>query len=64
MTQWVYENIKDYVAAIEPANVLCEPRSVLREKGMLPELQPGETKKFRVEIGIAEGKEEINNLCK
>lgn len=57
MTHWVLESIKDYVVAIEPANVPCRPRNVLREMGILPEIKAGETKKFRVEIGIAEGAE-------
>lgn len=65
MTQWALENIKDYVVAIEPANVPCETRSVLREKGMLPEIAPGEVVKFRIEIGVIEGNEEIaKTLCK
>lgn len=63
MTQWVLEDVKDYVAAIEPANVPCEARNILREMGILPELQPGEIKTFRVEIGIAEGAE-IEKLSK
>ncbi len=56
MTQWVLEDYKDYVLAIEPANVPCESRNKLREKGMLPEIAPGETKKFHVEIEIASEK--------
>ena len=65
MTQWVLENIKDYVVAIEPANVPCEPRCVLRERGILPEIGPGEVKRFRVEIGVIEGNEEIaETFCK
>ncbi len=33
MTQWVLEDYKDYVLAIEPANVPCESRNVLRKRG-------------------------------
>ncbi len=54
MTQWVLEDYKDYVLAIEPANVPCESRNVLRERGLLPELKAGETKNIRVEIEIKE----------
>lgn len=59
MTQWVLENVKDYVLALEPANVPCEPRSVLREMGIFPILNPGETTNFRVEIGVISGNENI-----
>ncbi len=64
MTQWVFENVKDYVVALEPANVPCEPRNVLREKGILPVILPGETVHFRLEIGVISGNEEIiKHLC-
>ncbi len=53
MTQWVLEDYKDYVLAIEPANVPCESRNILRKKSIFPEIAPGETKKFHVEIKIA-----------
>ena len=63
MTHWVFEGIKDHVVALEPANVPCKPRNILREEGFLPELKAGEVKKFRVEIGILEGAE-IDKLSK
>lgn len=59
MTQWVMEDIKDYVVALEPANVPCEPRNVLRNMGIFPTLDPGEKRRFRLEIGVISGNEEI-----
>lgn len=59
LTQWVLEDIKDYVLALEPANVPCEPRNALRERNMLPHIEPGETVDFRVEIGVIEGNKDI-----
>lgn len=59
MTQWALEDVKDYVLALEPANVPCEPRDVLRKKGILPFLQPGETIKFTVEMGVIDGNKNI-----
>lgn len=56
LTEWKLENIKDYVLALEPANVPCESRNVLREMGILPYLAPGEKVNFRVEIGVKEDK--------
>lgn len=59
MTQWVMEDVKDYVVALEPANVPCEPRNVLRNMGIFPTLAPGEKCRFRLEIGVINGNEEI-----
>ena len=56
LTEWKLENVKDYVLALEPANVPCESRDVLREMGILPYLAPGEKVNFRVEIGVKEDK--------
>lgn len=62
MNQWVLEDWKDYIVALEPANVPCESRDVLRKMGVLPILQPGERKTFRVEIGVVAGNEAIEAL--
>ena len=59
LTQWVLEDVKDYVLALEPANVPCESRDYLRKNNLLPFLAPGETKKFRVEINVIAGNDEI-----
>lgn len=64
MTQWILENIKDFVLAIEPANVPCEPRNVLRERNQLPYINPGEKVNFSIKIGIIAGKENIEEFCK
>ena len=59
LTQWVLEDVKDYVLALEPANVPCESRDYLRKNGLLPFLAPGETKKFRVKIQVIAGNDTI-----
>lgn len=63
-SQWLLEDWKDYVLALEPANTLCEPRSVLRERGLLPMLAAGETKTFRVQIDVLQGNTEIEQQIK
>ena len=60
-TQWTLEDVKDYVLALEPANVPCESRDVLREKNILPYISPDDTVNFRVEIGVIEGNDNIKN---
>ena len=62
MNQWVLEDWKDYIVALEPANVPCESRNILREMGILPILQPGQTKTFRIEIGVVAGNDNIQAL--
>lgn len=62
LTQWVFENIKDYVLALEPASVPCESRNILREKGLLPFINPGETTDFGVKIGVVSGNVNIRKI--
>lgn len=65
LTQWTLEGVKDYVLALEPANVPCESRDILRKNNILPHISPGETVSLRVEIGIVEGNDNIKkNLAK
>lgn len=59
MTQWMLENTRDYVNALEPANVPCLSRCDLRGKGLLPMLAPGEKKEFHLEIEVVHGNENI-----
>ena len=43
ITQWKMMGYGEYVLGIEPCNVLCKARHVLREENALPVLQPGES---------------------
>ncbi len=62
LTQWVLEDIKDYVLALEPASVPCESRNILREKGLLPFINSGEEVDFSVKIGVISGNENIEKI--
>lgn len=59
LSEWKMMGEGDYVAGIEPCNVKCESRSVLRKNRLLPFLKPGQVKEIKVEIGILEGEKEI-----
>lgn len=59
MNEWKMMGQGDYVVGMEPCNVPCENRAVLREKGILPLLEPGESREMMLEIGILSGLEEI-----
>lgn len=57
--EWKMMDEKDYTVAIEPSNVMCENRGILREKGLLPILKTAESREMDIEIGVLEGKQEI-----
>ena len=55
-------DIRDYIIALEPSTVICESRSILRERGQLPILEPGEEKIMDIEINVFEGKDAIEAM--
>ncbi|MDO4344074.1 MAG: aldose 1-epimerase family protein [Eubacteriales bacterium] len=58
--EWKMMDERDYIIALEPANVICENRGILRKRGMLPILQSGESRTMDIEIGVLEGEKEIS----
>jgi hypothetical protein len=62
LNQWKMMGEGDYAMGIEPCNAPCANRAQLRAKGLLPMLEPGQSRKSRVEIGVLEGEEEINRF--
>jgi len=60
LSEWKMAGEIDYVLALEPCNTKCENRKVLREKGLLPILNPHEKREMEVEIGVIEGENEIS----
>jgi len=62
LSHWKMVGEGDYVVALEPCNVPCENRGSLRKKNLLPFLAPGETREIRVEIGVLEGEQEIEQF--
>ena len=59
LRQWKNFCSNDYAMGLEPSNSYILGRKSERENGTLSILQGYETKKFEVEIGVLEGKEEI-----
>ena len=51
-----------YVTGIEPGTGYPYNRSVERATGRLPKLKPGQTKKFRLDFGIHQGKGAVNRI--
>lgn len=58
--QWKYTSEGDYVAGLEPSNCLVEGRDKERERGTLLYIAPGESKDYRLEIGVLSSANEIN----
>jgi galactose mutarotase-like enzyme len=59
LTEWKMLAPGEYVLGMEPCNAPCENRAVLRERGQLPMLEPGESRTQQVEIGVLAGEEAI-----
>lgn len=64
LTEWKMLAPGEYVLGLEPCNAPCENRAVLRERGQLPLLEPGESRTMRVEIGVLVGAEEIEGFAR
>ena len=62
LIEWKMAGEGTYVMGIEPANCLVEGRRAERERGTLRFLEPGEEQAFEVEIGVADGEEEIGSF--
>jgi hypothetical protein len=52
ITQWKMMGIGEYVLGIEPCNIPCKSRNILREEKVLPFLQPGESKTINLMITL------------
>ena len=57
--QWKQMGEGFYVLGLEPGNCYVEGRAKERQRGTLQSIEPGETREFSLEIGVLEGKEEI-----
>ena len=59
LNEWKMMGQGDYVVGIEPCNAPCANRAILRKHGLLPMLNPGETRKKTLTIKILEGQDEL-----
>ncbi|HHV96472.1 MAG TPA: aldose 1-epimerase family protein [Clostridiaceae bacterium] len=62
LTQWKMMGEGEYVLGIEPGNCHVGGRKKSREDGTLEFIKPGEIRKFKLEVEILEGEEEIKEL--
>jgi hypothetical protein len=62
LVEWKMMGEGTYVMGIEPANCGVGGRESERRAGTLEFLDPGEERCFEVQIGVADGEEEIANV--
>jgi hypothetical protein len=60
--EWKMMDQGTYVVGMEPGNALVLGRAKEREAGRLQFLEPGEARKYHLEIGVAAGREKIAAL--
>ncbi len=61
-TEWKQLGEGDYVVAMEPCTATPIGRSKARKTGILEFISPGETRSFDIELGIVEGRKELDDL--
>lgn len=62
LIQWKMMGKGEYVLGIEPGTANVDGRDKVRQSGKLQYIEPQETKTVEIEIGIIEGKEELEKL--
>ena len=55
-TEWKMMGVHEYVLGLEPGNCLPDGRDVMREKGILDTVKPGEEKVYHLVFEFCEGK--------
>ena len=63
-TQWKNENSDGYVTGLEPGSGFPHNRSIERKYGRVPVLKGGESRSFRLEYTIHNGKEQVEKRLK
>jgi hypothetical protein len=62
LTEWKMNGLGTYVVGIEPGNCHVGGRSKERAEGTLQFLEPGEVRKYRLEIGVLAGEQAISEI--
>jgi len=62
LVQWKMNAIGNYVVGMEPANCHVEGREKEKEYGTLQYLDPGETREYKLEIGVLSSLSEIDEF--
>lgn len=60
--EWKMMGVRNYVVGMEPANCSVLGRAAERERGTLQFLEPGERREYRLEIGVLDSREAIEQF--
>jgi hypothetical protein len=63
LNEWKMLDEGDYVVGIEPVNTKIVGRGTLKKEKRLPWIEPGERRDMEVEIGVLQGKREIEEFA-
>ena len=58
-SQWKNMQCQDYVMGLEPGNCYPLGRKASRQRGELRAIDPGETQRFSIELGVLDGEKEM-----
>lgn len=62
LTQWKQMGEGEYVLGIEPCNCYGSGRADLKKRGVIEYIEPGEVRKFQIEVEILDGLAELNSI--
>ena len=62
LVEWKQLGEGHYVVGMEPVNCLIYPRGRLVKEGLLPVLEPGESRRYTVEVAVVMGADEVARL--
>jgi hypothetical protein len=61
--EWKQMGYRDYVVGIEPCTIWGWPRKKLLDEKLMPYIAAGEKREFHVEIGVLDGRAEVDALA-
>jgi hypothetical protein len=64
MAEWKMMGQGTYVVGVEPTVCPFPPREALRERGLMPELEPGQARKTALTIKVHTGREELERVAR
>lgn len=50
LIEWKMMGVRDYVLGLEPGNCIADGRNIVRKRGDLEYLKPGESKEFKIDL--------------
>jgi len=64
LMEWKMMGMKEYVVGMEPGNTPMRSRAWLRKNKRMPKLRAGQSVNYRLELGVLDGKAEIDGTVR